>query len=515
MIGVPVTTTIEGAASGYVPEADQAAALDVTARFVDAWYAGGSDQAWRDQVSRWADPTLAKQLPTLNRDVLPGSRRDHRAGDARLPTRAGQHRRRHQRRLPGPHRDLHRRRLAGRHRHHRSAMTTAPSRRWAGLLLGLAGVLLTGCTMAGARGATINTISRPTTGAGDCPPATVTGTAPGLDPAQEANAKTVVGVALGRGLGPTGAAIAVAAALAESSLYNYANDGTSTLVGSAERRQLNDAERAVARQSLTYPHDKVGNNLDSIGLFQQRPMTGWGTPDRADQPRHRDRQVPRPDGESGRLADPLTVDRRAEGAGLTVQRRRDLPRLLPAGHRHRRRAQHAAPAPADGATGRRRPGRGRRLDLRPAGPARRCGGGPAAWGGYQNGRIPATALCPVPSAPTLQLECGAATAFDQLNTAFKAQFGQNIGITDGYRSYDEQVHCRLEKGSLCANPGTSNHGWGKAVDIGACCGVNSGTGPAFDWLTTNASRYGWNHPAWAQAGGSKPEPWHWEYGAIS
>ena len=157
-------------------------------------------------------------------------------------------------------------------------MTTAPSRRWTGLLLGLAGVLLTGCTMAGARGATINTIARPTNNPGDCPPAAVTGTAPGLDAAQEANAKTVVGVALGRGLGPTGAAIAVAAALAESSLYNYANDGTSTLIGSAEGRQLNDAERAVARQSLTYPHDKVGNNLDSIGLFQQRPMTGWGTP---------------------------------------------------------------------------------------------------------------------------------------------------------------------------------------------------------------------------------------------
>ena len=142
-------------------------------------------------------------------------------------------------------------------------------------------------------------------------------------------------------------------------------------------------------------------------------------------------------------------------------------------------------------------------------------GGSAAWGGYQNGRIPGSALCPVPSAPTLQLECGAATAFDQLNTAFKAAIGQNIGITDGYRSYDEQVACRLEKGSLCANPGTSNHGWGKAIDIGACCGVNSGTGPAFDWLTANASRYGWNHPAWAQAGGSKPEPWHWEYGSIS
>ena len=58
-----------------MPEADQAAALDVAARFVDAWYDGGSDQAWRDQVSRWADPTLAKQLPTLTRDGLPGSRR--------------------------------------------------------------------------------------------------------------------------------------------------------------------------------------------------------------------------------------------------------------------------------------------------------------------------------------------------------------------------------------------------------------------------------------------------------
>jgi hypothetical protein len=143
------------------------------------------------------------------------------------------------------------------------------------------------------------------------------------------------------------------------------------------------------------------------------------------------------------------------------------------------------------------------------------GGGSAAWGGYQNGRIPASALCPVPSAPTLLLECGAAAAFDQLNAAFKAAIGRDIGITDGYRSYDEQVACRAEKGSLCAHPGTSNHGWAKAVDIGACCAVNSGSGAAFDWLTNNAARFGWVHPPWAQPGGSKPEPWHWEYGAIS
>ena len=56
--------------------------------------------------------------------------------------------------------------------------------------------------------------------------------------AQERNATIVTGVALGRGLGPVGAAIGIAVALAESTLFNYANDGTSTLVGSAEGRQL-------------------------------------------------------------------------------------------------------------------------------------------------------------------------------------------------------------------------------------------------------------------------------------
>ena len=393
-------------------------------------------------------------------------------------------------------------------------MTTMPRRRWAGLLLGLAGVLLTGCTMAGARGATINTIARTTTGTGECPPAAVTGAAPGLDPAQEANAEIVVGVALGRGLGSTGAAIAVSAALAESSLYNYANDGTSTLIGSAERRQLNDAERAVARQSLTYPHDKVGNNLDSIGLFQQRPMTGWGTPD----------QLINPATATGKFLDqmvtvanwqavsPWTVAQKVQGSlssdgGIYRDSYQQATAIVA--------ALNTGTAPFTTSGG---PGAVAQVavtDISCGQPAAKAATGPAAWGGYQNGRIPEIALCPVPSAPTLQLECGAATAFDQLNTAFKAAIGQNIGITDGYRPYDEQVQCRLEKGSLCANPGTSNHGWGKAVDIGACCGINTGTGPAFDWLTTNAGRYGWNHPAWAQPGGSKPEPWHWEFGVIS
>ncbi len=111
----------------------------------------------------------------------------------------------------------------------------------------------------------------------DCP--WLTDRVTDLSPAQERNAKIITVVARARDLGDTGAAIGVAAALAESNLLNLANDGTSTLIGSLEGRQLTDNERAVARRSLNHPHDEVGNNLDSVGLFQQRPMAGWGPPE--------------------------------------------------------------------------------------------------------------------------------------------------------------------------------------------------------------------------------------------
>ena len=166
-------------------------------------------------------------------------------------------------------------------------------------------------------------------------------------------------------------------------------------------------------------------------------------------------------------------------------------------------------------TGRRRPGRGRPALTCGQPAANAAGGGSAAWGGYQNGRIPGDRAVPGP------FDAGPATRMRRRHRVRPAQHR-----LQGRHRAEHRHHrrlpllrragpCRLEKGSLCANPGTSNHGWGKAVDIGGCCGINSGTGPAFDWLTTNAGRYGWNHPAWAQAGGSKPEPWHWEYGSIS
>ncbi|MET0865973.1 MAG: hypothetical protein ABWZ98_16705 [Nakamurella sp.] len=107
----------------------------------------------------------------------------------------------------------------------------------------------------------------------------LTGHSNDLAPDQERNAKIITAVAHTRGLGDDAAAIGVSVALAESVLLNTANDGTSDLYDSLEGRQLTFGERAVARKSMNYPHDAVGNNLDSIGLFQQRPMSGWGTPE--------------------------------------------------------------------------------------------------------------------------------------------------------------------------------------------------------------------------------------------
>lgn len=82
--------------------------------------------------------------------------------------------------------------------------------------------------------------------------------------------------------------VGVTAGIAESSLLMYANDGTSTDIkyGSNPPQQLTQAERDVAKQSMNYPHDAVGRNLDSMGLFQQRPGAGWGVvPDLMDGPK--------------------------------------------------------------------------------------------------------------------------------------------------------------------------------------------------------------------------------------
>lgn len=136
----------------------------------------------------------------------------------------------------------------------------------------------------------------------------------------------------------------------------------------------------------------------------------------------------------------------------------------------------------------------------------------ASTAGYLNGRIPASVLCAVESAPGHLLRCDAAEQFAALNAAYRDRFGADIPITDSYRSYDAQVAVRIAKPHLAAVPGTSNHGWGLALDLSTP--ISGGASAEYTWLRVHGPDYGWDNPSWARPGGVKPEPWHFEFFAA-
>ena len=129
--------------------------------------------------------------------------------------------------------------------------------------------------------------------------------------------------------------------------------------------------------------------------------------------------------------------------------------------------------------------------------------------GYPNGSIPADALCPLWGTSGQMLRADAAAAFNEMSRAYAQVFGVPICVTDSYRSYAEQVAVRAAKPTLAAVPGSSNHGWGMAVDL--CDGIQQYGTPTHQWMQDHSMLYGFFLPAWAQQGGSKPEPWHWEF----
>ena len=140
------------------------------------------------------------------------------------------------------------------------------------------------------------------------------------------------------------------------------------------------------------------------------------------------------------------------------------------------------------------------------------GPGRPEWGGWTNGHIPAEALCKL-AVSRHALRCDAAASYAQLDAAYAAEFGTPLRVTDSYRSFGEQVAAYHRKPRLAAVPGTSNHGWALAIDLGG--GVNVAGSPQWTWMSANAVRFGFVQPEWARPGGEKPEPWHWEYGFIS
>lgn len=125
-----------------------------------------------------------------------------------------------------------------------------------------------------------------------------------------------------------------------------------------------------------------------------------------------------------------------------------------------------------------------------------------------NGRLDTADLCELWGTGHY-LRSDAAVAFAKLSFAYRDHFGTDLVITDSYRSYRSQVRLRARKPSLAAYPGTSEHGWGLAVDLGG--GIENAD-EHYAWMRENAPTYGWDNPDWARSGGSGAyEPWHWEY----
>lgn len=129
---------------------------------------------------------------------------------------------------------------------------------------------------------------------------------------------------------------------------------------------------------------------------------------------------------------------------------------------------------------------------------------------YPNGLLPKDSLCELHKGGEF-LRADAAVDFLKMNEAYTKKFGEPICLTSSYRDLPNQqrVYAEQPPGNA-AVPGTSNHGWGLAVDI--CGGVENQGSPQFNWLEENSTKWGWFHPQWAY---SNPfEPWHWEYKAA-
>lgn len=187
------------------------------------------------------------------------------------------------------------------------------------------------------------------------------------------------------------------------------------------------------------------------------------------------------------------------------------PRLLDADERAQTRASRdrsvpepeAAPLPSQAAAV---PAPAPPAELLPG-----CEGRRVDPSGYRNGRLPGRVLCTLPGDSGEQLHADAAVSFVRLAAAYEKDFGTPICVTDGYRTLGEQQVLRRVKPRFAARPGSSEHGWGSAVDL--ACGVQSFRSRQHAWMVEHAARYGWYLPDWAQRGGSRPEPWHWQFGA--
>src|ERR1043166_4104885 len=149
---------------------------------------------------------------------------------------------------------------------------------------------------------------------------------------------------------------------------------------------------------------------------------------------------------------------------------------------------------------------------------------PTPLPGATNGEVPRSRLINV--IPHCIAARAAAPSLARLFTMAR-QAGVGLAAEECYRTLSNEVkfanianqpgHNPACVASVGQSPsgkpvGHSMHGWGKAVDLIDFGGSLTFGSPGYAFMKQNAWRVGWNHPAFAEPGGSScPEPWHWEW----
>jgi hypothetical protein len=144
-----------------------------------------------------------------------------------------------------------------------------------------------------------------------------------------------------------------------------------------------------------------------------------------------------------------------------------------------------------------------------------------AWGGQKNGQIASTLLKPAVNFNPLYagvsvaagsnlLRAEAADQWSSLALEFADFFGKPLYGSEFYRALGRQNllyadWLRLRQ-VLAAYPGTSNHGWASAIDLGS--NVGTWAGAEHKWVAANGPRRGFNFTV-------KSEGWHVDFGTAS
>ena len=160
------------------------------------------------------------------------------------------------------------------------------------------------------------------------------------------------------------------------------------------------------------------------------------------------------------------------------------------------------------------------LNVSPINPSNR----PTPLAGAVNGEVPSSRLVKV--VPNCQAAREAGPSLARI-FAMARLSKVGLGAEQCYRGLAEEVSLANQAAQPGNNPacvasvgraangapvGQSFHGWGKAVDLTNGFSSLTFTDLGYAFMKFTAGRLGWNHPAFAEPGGSAcPEPWHWEW----